>query len=187
MKQYGPSPFAWTWRKDGYGEGDFRYDASLSKNYRLFFCEGPAPETAGATFCFEGSDMCLVLKTVDVSELVKSGKLIPALGSAVACPVDKFHGLVEVAAKAGARMSISPPRRRNLDVDRALVEAWMGRRMDDRPIKIKCMFHDDRNPSAVYNPKTGHYKCFGCGVRCFALKKMLTKAVPEKLAALERK
>jgi DNA primase len=30
------------------------------------------------------------------------------------------------------------------------------------PSKIKCIFHQDRHPSAVINLETGHFRCFAC-------------------------
>ena len=42
---------------------------------------------------------------------------------------------------------------RDLDLTRVRETGWS---------KVRCIFHDDRNPSAQINLDTGHFRCFAC-------------------------
>ena len=35
----------------------------------------------------------------------------------------------------------------------------------EKEIQFKCIFHDDNNPSASINKKTGLWICYGCDAR----------------------
>jgi len=52
------------------------------------------------------------------------------------------------------------------DIERARkvqIHTILGIKQTARRVKVKCLFHADKNPSLVIYPDGGGYHCFSCG------------------------
>jgi hypothetical protein len=182
MVRFGSSPFAWMW--DGEGDRAFCTSDVIRKNYRLFYTTTKKQRPSNVSwFEYDGDIFCLQPKSADVKELIRSGDLTPVLGNDIACPVEAYPEMCAAIPRStsASTSSASPSscRHHRLEENRRIVEETIGKRIE-KQVYFRCIFHDDRNPSATYNPESGYYKCHACGVKGYSLGKMMEKEKRKK-------
>jgi len=164
---YGPSPFYWDWEKKfelSPTAGDYYYDKQFEKYFLCRYLNHEDSDNRSTEFLMYYNNAKLSFVPKENISL----NFLPVLGSRVACSLTLKPQLEQFILNSKLVVK-KPIRKNNTEVhNRKILNLWLNGDFDenDEKIKLLCFFHDDHNPSAVYNFKTNYFKCYACQKCC---------------------
>lgn len=180
---YGCSPFYWSWEykfNTVSTSGDFFYDEIFEKYFVCFYFQD---EENFKNHLFKMTYKNVKVMFVPIENIsnlltdeISNNKLLPVLGQKIACATSLKKELYQFICKQ--KLVLFNPVKHNkfktnhettLAKNKKILKHWLGDDLQNTckdKINLLCFFHNDHNPSAVYNFKTGFFKCFACGKSC---------------------
>lgn len=164
MYFYGPNPFKWTWDVHNFKNelnikhGEFCYYQGICSKLRLYI----SPLSMEfKNFTYQGVKFYYVEKNNIISN-----DLIPVLGDEIALPTDILATIPRTLVKNVFRNF------KKIN-EKILKSKYEDLDFSQQKIRLRCLFHNDTNPSAVYYTETCYYKCYACNKVCKNLEKHL--------------
>lgn len=172
---YGPNPFKWTWGSQSPGKkdlnikhGEFCYYQNICSKLVLFIVTRETAGVKDSSFTYNGN--VFILKEKKSIHNKNQTTLLPVLGYEIALPTNT---LATLPRSLFSSSSYHQPFNFKKTNETILKQKYPKLDFSHTKIKLKCLFHDDVHPSALYNTETGFYKCFACNKVCKNLKKHL--------------
>jgi hypothetical protein len=171
---YGPSPFYWLWNNKfdtTPTAGDYFYDNSFGKYFICCYTLDNLENHGDEVFIMYYNNIKFIFIPLKyLNNYFKRGKLLPVLGKQIACSVALKPLLKNFISSLKIVVVIPKFTRDNhvLSQNRNILKLWLNDNIDEQKQKINllCLFHDDHNPSAIYNFATGFFRCYACKKIC---------------------